>query len=90
MGQFGQAAFGSFVLPIPGILEAGLASADDVSLARSCSKFRKVLITKYKLQIVFPALGLRDDAEHEQAARLDGFGMLFHEVVPMRSSQAWD
>ena len=59
---------------------------------RGDAKWHKVLVTKYKTQVVFPALCSRDDAESQRAAckSLLGLGVTYHDLVPQRSSQGWD
>ena len=82
----------TFPVPIPCILESGLISNDDLTRARGDAKWRKILVTKYKTQVVFPALCSRDDAEFHRAASkfLLGLGVTYHDLVPQRSSQGWD
>ena len=82
----------TFPVPIPCILESGLISNDDLIRARGDAKWRKILVTKYKTQVVFPALCSRDDAEFHRAASkfLLGLGVTYYDLVPQRSSQGWD
>ena len=75
-------------IPIPCILESGFISNDDFIRVCGNTKWRKILVTKYKTQVVFPALCSRDDAEfHREASKfLLGLGVTYYDLVPQYSS----